>query len=178
MVTLGAVVADAPSASKLTHAVVDDLCGRAVNYGAVCTAGASGVLDAVARMKEVAISCVATVQTPAAIAERVAAAAPPAPLAAAVAEAIAVRAVELRRALANKATEISAGHLSDFDWSLRLVLSTDKLSDARHPVLLLTLSITQADGTRRDEVVELGADSLDSLLSDFSNVAATMRRVR
>jgi hypothetical protein len=58
------------------------------------------------------------------------------------------------------------------------VLSTDKLSDARHPVLLLTLGIIQADGARREEVVELGADALDSLLGDFGRAAQTIRRIR
>ena len=60
----------------------------------------------------------------------------------------------------------------------QLVLSTDKLSDARHPVLLLTLGIIQADGARREEVVELGAVALDSLLSDFGRAAETIRRIR
>lgn len=121
---LSSVVSNADGAAKFAHAVVDEMVGRAVNYGAVCSSadassGAALVSDTVARMKQVAISCVATVQTSNEIAKRVAAAAP-APLAAPIAEAIAVRAVELRRALASKATEISAGFLADFDWSLRV----------------------------------------------------------
>lgn len=122
---LPGVVSSADGAAKFAHAVIDDLCGRAVNYGVVCSAAdassdAALVSDTVARMKEVAVSCVATVQTPDEIAQRVEAAAAPTPLAAPIAEAITVRAVELRRALANKATEISAGFLADFDWSLRV----------------------------------------------------------
>ena len=97
-----------------------------------------------------------------------------------VAGVLAGRAAELRSALEAQSAEISNAHLTDFDWSLRLVLASDKLSHIRTPVLLLKLFLARPGGEaepKREIVVELTKDELDALLADFKSVNAVLQKL-
>ena len=54
--------------------------------------------------------------------------------------------------------------LKDFDWSMRLVLSSSKLSGLRQPLVLLKLEKVMPDGTLQEKLVEMDTDELDRLL--------------
>ena len=57
--------------------------------------------------------------------------------------------------------------LKDFDWSLRLVLSSSKLSGLRQPLLLLKLDKVLPDGRIEERLIELNEVELDMLLDSL-----------
>ena len=68
----------------------------------------------------------------------------------------------------------SYAELKDFDWSARLVLSSDKLSTLRLPILLLKLDVTMPDGTIGSKTVELTVSDLKSLLASLKSAQQVM----
>lgn len=69
------------------------------------------------------------------------------------------------------------GQLSDFDWSLRLALSSDKLSNLRRERVLLKLVLT--DTTSLDHpVIELDPAELASLLKRLKEAQAAVQNLR
>ena len=98
---------------------------------------------------------------------------------------------ELRSRLVQHLSALSAAHLSDFDWSLRvraclflllyrvaetivivqLTVATSKLSKLREPLLLLTLNISFVDGSSRAQTLELTKEDLDTFLSHLGKIS-------
>ena len=52
----------------------------------------------------------------------------------------------------------------------QLVVASGKLATQRSPIVVLTLSLKDTDGTKRDVLLELSQSQLDDLLRDFANV--------
>ena len=97
----------------------------------------------------------------------------------------------MRSRLVQHLSALSAAHLSDFDWSLRvraslflpicrvaetivmvqLTVATSKLSKLREPLLLLTLNITFVDGSSRAHTLELTKEDLDIFLSHLGKIS-------
>ena len=71
---------------------------------------------------------------------------------------------------------VSYAQLKDFDWSYRVVLSSDKLSWLRKPLLLLRLDTVGADGVKSERVVELSEVELDELLEGLKKAQALVHR--
>jgi len=61
---------------------------------------------------------------------------------------LSVRSSELIELSRSRTAAISSIMLKDFDWSVRLVVSSDKLATVRIPILLLSLIMIKSDGTR------------------------------
>ncbi|XP_022257969.1 COMM domain-containing protein 8-like [Limulus polyphemus] len=59
---------------------------------------------------------------------------------------------------------ITSSHLSDFDWKLKLAVSSDKLAVLRQPLLELDLKLQQGE-TSRCLSVELCKDELKELIT-------------
>ena len=57
--------------------------------------------------------------------------------------------------------------LKDFDWSMRLVLSSSKLSGLRQPLVLLKLEKTLPDGSLVERLVELDEQELEKLIGSL-----------
>jgi hypothetical protein len=72
--------------------------------------------------------------------------------------------------------DASYSHLKDFDWSLRLVLSSDKLSGLRRPLLMLKLDVVGADGVKQEKLVELSEAELDVLLAKLKKAQSLVVR--
>lgn len=68
-----------------------------------------------------------------------------------------------------KRPSASYSTLQDFDWSLRLVLSSNKLSGLRQPLLMLKLEKTLPDGTVKERLLELDETELDNLLGSLKS---------
>eukprot|EP01080_Neovahlkampfia_damariscottae_P001126 gene1126-10640_t len=68
-----------------------------------------------------------------------------------------------------KNSKISSSHLSDFDWKLQVILSSDKFSNIKEPILLLTLYIKTED-EEKELLIELSYDDLNHLLNNFSRI--------
>lgn len=71
---------------------------------------------------------------------------------------------------------VSYSQLKDFDWSYRVVLSSDKLSWLRKPLLLLRLDTVSADGVKSERVVELSELEVDELLEGLKKAQALVHR--
>ncbi|KAK2174796.1 hypothetical protein NP493_777g01045 [Ridgeia piscesae] len=65
-----------------------------------------------------------------------------------VADAVWVRRDEIRIQLVKRTSEISHAYLKDFDWQLKLVVSSDKLASVQEPLLSVDLDV---DATGEDE---------------------------
>lgn len=72
--------------------------------------------------------------------------------------------------------DASYAHLCDFDWSVRLVLSSDKLSGLRKPLLLLKLDTVAADGSKSEKLVELNEEELDAFMASLKKVQGLVHR--
>ena len=72
--------------------------------------------------------------------------------------------------------EASYSYLKDFDWSLRLVLSSERLSGLRKPLLMLKLDTVLPDGSLQEKLIEMDADELDRLIVKLTAVQAVLRR--
>jgi hypothetical protein len=68
---------------------------------------------------------------------------------------------------------LSYSWLRDFDWSVRLVLSSDKLSALRQPLLMLKLDTIGPDGTVVEQVLELTLEELKT----FSETLISAQKV-
>jgi hypothetical protein len=65
---------------------------------------------------------------------------------------------------------MEAPRLIDFDWSLRVVLSSHHLSSMRRPLLMVDLSLQYENGTSRNQILELAESDLDQILKSFDSV--------
>lgn len=61
----------------------------------------------------------------------------------------------------------SYAHLKDFDWSVRMCLSSDKLSGLRTPLMILKLDVKLPCGKVEEVILELNGQELKNLLSSL-----------
>ncbi|XP_029350392.1 COMM domain-containing protein 8 isoform X2 [Echeneis naucrates] len=73
---------------------------------------------------------------------------------------------EIRRALLDITNFISSAMLQDFDWQLKLALSSDKISSLHIPLLSLSLDLRE-DGALRSVAMEMNRDELNALISSL-----------
>lgn len=93
------------------------------------------------------------------------------------AQAIEARKPELQERFKEQSSAIGVPqHLEDFDWSLRLVLGSDRLMGMREPRLLLKFSLRDANGRSEGHQLELDADQLDHLLAKFGDVQGIVQQ--
>ncbi|XP_051508156.1 COMM domain-containing protein 8-like [Myxocyprinus asiaticus] len=71
---------------------------------------------------------------------------------------------ELRHALVDRTNAISSTQLQDFNWQLKLALSSDKLSALNTPLLNLSLELKE-NGIQRSVNIELNKEELQTLIS-------------
>ena len=72
--------------------------------------------------------------------------------------------------------ESSYGKLKDFDWSVRLILSSNKVAGLRTPLLQLKLDRELANGQIDENMVELNKDEVDKLLASLKESKAALNR--
>ena len=60
--------------------------------------------------------------------------------------------------------------LEDFDWSLRLVLSSDKLSDLKKPLLMLSLDTIDANEAKKNHLLEMTSEELKAFIGKLKTV--------
>ncbi|KAM4723834.1 COMM domain-containing protein 8 [Anableps anableps] len=73
---------------------------------------------------------------------------------------------EIRRALLDRTNSISSVTLQDFDWQLKLALSSDKISSLNTPLLSLCLDVRE-NGALRPITMELNREELSTLISSL-----------
>ncbi|XP_028404022.1 COMM domain-containing protein 8-like [Dendronephthya gigantea] len=83
-----------------------------------------------------------------------------------VSECLKPRKEEIRVALIEETCNLSQATLKDFDWKLKLIMATDKLSNMREPVVSLDLDIKEKAGMKH-VLVELSKDELKELIASL-----------
>ncbi|XP_015268251.1 PREDICTED: COMM domain-containing protein 8 [Gekko japonicus] len=71
---------------------------------------------------------------------------------------------DIRHALIERTNAISSAQLQDFDWQLKLALSSDKLSMLQMPLLNLDLDVSE-NGDMKQYSIEMNKEELQNLLS-------------
>ncbi|KAL8207438.1 UNVERIFIED_CONTAM: COMM domain-containing protein 8 [Gekko kuhli] len=71
---------------------------------------------------------------------------------------------DIRHALIERTNAISSAQLQDFDWQLKLALSSDKLSVLQMPLLNLDLDVSE-NGDMKQYSIEMNKEELQNLLS-------------
>uniref|UniRef100_A0A672YHS7 COMM domain containing 8 n=1 Tax=Sphaeramia orbicularis TaxID=375764 RepID=A0A672YHS7_9TELE len=73
---------------------------------------------------------------------------------------------ELRRALLRRTHHISSAVLQDFDWQLKLSLSSSQISSLQTPLLSLSLDVREG-GATRPVTMEMNREELNTLISSL-----------
>uniref|UniRef100_A0A3Q0RJG3 COMM domain containing 8 n=1 Tax=Amphilophus citrinellus TaxID=61819 RepID=A0A3Q0RJG3_AMPCI len=89
-------------------------------------------------------------------------------LAEAVLSVLRAREEEIRCALLDRTSSISTARLQDFDWQLKLALSSDKISSLHTPLLSLSVDV-QENGAHRSVTVEMNRKELGMLISSLES---------
>jgi hypothetical protein len=102
----------------------------------------------------------------------------PAELMEKVSQAVSARGGEVEQKVRSEASWFGDRQLVDFDYDVRLVLGSDKLSGIRYPVCTLKLVLQGVGGDSEVVDVELSTEELQKLLSTLDTVAATLDTLR
>ncbi|XP_008578396.1 PREDICTED: COMM domain-containing protein 8 [Galeopterus variegatus] len=73
---------------------------------------------------------------------------------------------EIKQALLGEIVDISSAQLQDFDWQLKLALSSDKIATLQMPLLNLHLDIKE-NGEVKPYSVEMSKEELQSLINSL-----------
>lgn len=73
---------------------------------------------------------------------------------------------EIRRALLDRTNSISSVVLQDFEWQLKLALSSDKISSLHTPLLSLSLDVKE-NGLLRPITIEMNREELSTLIGSL-----------
>ncbi|KAI5108207.1 COMM domain-containing protein 8 [Silurus meridionalis] len=82
----------------------------------------------------------------------------------AVLQCVHARQEEIRQALVDRTYRICSTQLDDFNWQLKLALSSDKLSSLNTPLLNLSLDLTE-DGIQKAVNIEMNKEELNTLIT-------------
>ncbi len=84
---------------------------------------------------------------------------------------------DVKAFLDQDASSISPSTLKDFDWSLKMVMASDKLAEIANPTLVLSLDLKGSDGSSKLVQFELSKESLDKLLSTCGDITKVVRQL-
>ncbi|KAG9479582.1 COMM domain-containing protein 8 [Eleutherodactylus coqui] len=73
---------------------------------------------------------------------------------------------EIKDALVEKVCAMSSAHLQDFDWQLKLAMSSDKLSTLQMPLVNLDLDIVE-NGAVAPVSIEMNKEELQNLINSL-----------
>ncbi|XP_042543031.1 COMM domain-containing protein 8-like [Dipodomys spectabilis] len=73
---------------------------------------------------------------------------------------------EIKQALLGEIVDISSAHLQDFDWQLKLALSSDKIATLQMPLLSLHLDVKE-NGEVKPYSVEMSKEELQNLITSL-----------
>lgn len=102
----------------------------------------------------------------------------PAELMERVSKAVSSRGGEMENKTRREVSTFGDKSLVDFDYDVRLVLGSDKLSGIRYPVCTLKLVLEGVGGESEVVDVELSTEELQTLLGTLDTVAATLDTLR
>ena len=62
---------------------------------------------------------------------------------------------------------LTENRLTDFDWQVKLVMSSDKVSNIQEPVVSVNLALQSSDGSSRNRTLEMSKEGLQKLLTSI-----------
>ena len=71
----------------------------------------------------------------------------------------------------------SYSSLKDFDWSVRLVLSSNQISGLREPLFQLKLDTSLPDGSVKETLVEMSQPELIKFIKRLQNAKKTVELI-
>ncbi|XP_030048496.1 COMM domain-containing protein 8 isoform X2 [Microcaecilia unicolor] len=75
---------------------------------------------------------------------------------------------EIRHSLVEKSSAMSSAHLQDFDWQLKLALSSDKISMLQMPLVNLDLDVRENDKIKSVSI-EMNKEELQNLINSLES---------
>mgnify|MGYP001133003763 CR=1 FL=1 len=88
-----------------------------------------------------------------------------------ISQVVAARKPELQIAALESVSRISGSpQLVDFDWKVQLAVSSSKKAVINTPLLMLTLWVRDAQGTRSSIEVEMGLEQLDDIIATLDKI--------
>uniref|UniRef100_A0A3B1ILV4 COMM domain containing 8 n=1 Tax=Astyanax mexicanus TaxID=7994 RepID=A0A3B1ILV4_ASTMX len=149
---------------KFLHRVVDGLCGRSyprrIEYGEAWSLTEFGELtNSLSKFFTVAVGRKCSDQEVQELLGDLDSA-----HAAVVLQCVHARQEEIRLSLVDRTNGISSTQLQDFNWQIKLALSSDKLSSLNTPLLNLSLDMKE-NGLQRAVNIEMNKEELQTLIS-------------
>ncbi|KAG7334211.1 hypothetical protein KOW79_002618 [Hemibagrus wyckioides] len=84
---------------------------------------------------------------------------------------------EIKQALVDRTNRICSSQLDDFNWQLKLALSSDKLSSLNTPLLNLCLDLTE-NGIQRAVTIEMNKEELNTLITTLEAANKVMLQMK
>nr|XP_058952180.1 COMM domain-containing protein 8-like [Pocillopora verrucosa] len=84
---------------------------------------------------------------------------------------------EVRQMLVLNAASISNSYLKDFDWKVKMTMSSDKLASVKEPTVTLDFDVNES-GKDRNVSVELSKEELDNLISSLDAANKVVMQLR
>lgn len=92
--------------------------------------------------------------------------------------AVVSRRPEIEQQLTVQASRITSWYLKDFDWSVRMVLASGRISAMRESVLRLKLRLKCVTDELRDVHIELTKEQLETLLTEGGQIAQVISSLK
>ncbi|XP_046576878.1 COMM domain-containing protein 8-like [Haliotis rubra] len=92
-------------------------------------------------------------------------------------EVVSVRREDLRKSLLASTAAISQNVMADFDWQMKLVMSSDKLSSLHSPLLNLDLQVADCNNQNRVVSLELDRTDLKKLIASLEGAGKAVQQL-
>ncbi|KAM9963764.1 hypothetical protein ACTFIW_007015 [Dictyostelium discoideum] len=97
----------------------------------------------------------------------------------AISDCIISRFQDIKKELTEKLSTISSSSLSDFDWKMNAILSSDRINIVQENVLLLNLTIETNINDKKEQVlIELSKKELDHILETFDQINEVIQSLK
>lgn len=93
-------------------------------------------------------------------------------------DAIKTRYHDIRQALINETVGTGSASLVDFDWSVKVAVSSDSMSSLMQPLLHLSFKVRQTDGSLDTVKMELSQEELQELINKMENANEAVRALK
>ncbi|CAH1798389.1 unnamed protein product, partial [Owenia fusiformis] len=88
-----------------------------------------------------------------------------------------VRREDIRRSLVEATCAVSQTYLTDFDWQLKLAMSSDKIASVKQPLVSVDLTL-QEKGKTKNIAVELNKEDLQNMIASLEKANKTILQLK
>ncbi|XP_062502853.1 COMM domain-containing protein 8-like [Corticium candelabrum] len=93
-------------------------------------------------------------------------------------DSLAARRQEIIDAMKISATTVGHAQLKDFDWNLRLILSSDKIAVVSEPVVTVDFKVEDCGGESKQVSLEMNRDELKKILSSLEAANKVVQQLK